>query len=63
MMEDSTDQIEMLFSLVNARGHGGFNGTNCSVQHLTELALRMEMRLFGSIARSGHDISSHFCLI
>lgn len=62
-MEDSTDQIEMLFSLVNARGHGGFNGTNCAMRYLTKLALRMEMRLFGSIAWSGFAISSHFCLI
>lgn len=43
-MEDSKDQIEMLFSLTNAGGHGVFNGTKCSVWYLTELSVRMEKK-------------------
>ncbi len=44
MMEDSKDQIEMLFSFTNAGGHGGFNGTKRSVRYLTELSVRMEIK-------------------
>lgn len=43
-MEDSKDQIEMLFSLTKDGGHGGFNGSECLVWYLRELAVRMEIK-------------------
>lgn len=43
-MEDSKDQIEMLFSFTNAGGHGGFNGTKRSVRYLNEVSVRMERK-------------------